>query len=154
MHNLNTQSLLFKAYRKGKSAKVPANNTSYTYDEVKACENYGATCKDNIIDVSVDDLEMFDHLLNLLDDLGINCYALYSPHGGHTYWKYDGDIAGTIAQSKRVEAIKIELENTEQYSIEYRTQIQDVGWQDWANDGEISGTEARSLRIETIADNE
>lgn len=92
MHNLNTQSLLFKAYRKGKSAKVPANNTSYTYDEVKACENYGATCKDNIIDVSVDDLEMFDHLLNLLDDLGINCYALYSPHGGHTYWKYDGDI--------------------------------------------------------------
>lgn len=87
MHNLNNQALIFKAYRKGKSAKVPANNTSYEYDEVKDLDNYGATCKDDIIDISVDDIEMFEHLLDLLEDLDIKTYVLYSPHGGHTYWR-------------------------------------------------------------------
>lgn len=88
MHNLETQKLLFKAYRKGKSAKVPLNNASYTFDEVKNCENYGATCKDDIVDISIDDIEMFDALLDLLDARNIMTYALYSPHGGHTYWRY------------------------------------------------------------------
>ena len=87
MHNLNNQALIFKAYRKGKSAKVPANNTSYKYEEVKDLDNYGATCKDGIIDISVDDIEMFEHLLDLLEDLDIKTYVLYSPHGGHTYWR-------------------------------------------------------------------
>lgn len=87
MHNLNNQRMIFKAYRKGKSAKVPANNSSYSYDEVKNMENYGATCNDDIVDISLDDLDMFDKFLNMCDDFNLTPYALYSPHGGHTYWK-------------------------------------------------------------------
>lgn len=88
MHDLTIQQQLFKCYRKGKSAKVALNNVSYTYDEVCDCDNYGATCADGIVDVSVDDLSMFDALLNLCEDLNVVPYALYSPHGGHTYWRY------------------------------------------------------------------
>lgn len=92
MHNLKNQSLIFKAYRKGKSAKVPANKVSYKYEEVKNEENYGAVCKDGVVDISVDDIEMFEHLLDLLEDLDIKTYVLYSPHGGHTYWRCGAEI--------------------------------------------------------------
>ena len=92
MHNIKTQKLLFKAYRKGKSAKVPLNKVSYKYEEVEDCENYGAVCNDGIIDISVDNVEMFENLLDLLDARNIETYALYSPHGGHTYWRYDKKI--------------------------------------------------------------
>lgn len=32
--------------------------------------------------------------------------------------------------------------------IEYRTHVQNVGWQDWVKNGEISGTEGKGLRLE------
>jgi uncharacterized protein YjdB len=35
-------------------------------------------------------------------------------------------------------------------AIEYRTHVQDIGWQDWVNDGEMTGTSGRSLRLEAI----
>lgn len=86
MHNLDNQKLIFKGYRKGKSAKIPQNNVIYTYNEVKDCENYGAICNDDIYDISIDDPELFDKFLDICDDLDYDIYALYSPHGGHTYW--------------------------------------------------------------------
>lgn len=87
MHNINNQKLVFKCYRKGKSAKVPANNNQYAYEDVKDCNNYGATCNDDIVDISVDDIDMFEQLLNYCDANSLTPYALFSPHGGHTYWK-------------------------------------------------------------------
>ena len=83
---------IFKAYRKGKSAKVPQNKVKYSYDEVQDCENYGAICNDDIVDVSFDDIEMFDKFLDLCDDMSLTPYALYSPHGGHTFWRYNDNI--------------------------------------------------------------
>lgn len=92
MYDLKTQSLIFKGYRKGKSAKVPANNTLYKYDEIKDCDCYGAQCADDVVDVSFDDVELFDQILNILEETNTVTYALYSPHGGHTYWKIDKDF--------------------------------------------------------------
>lgn len=92
MYDLKAQSLIFKGYRKGKEGKKPANNRIYEYDEVSSCECYGAQCADNIIDVSFDDVKLFDQILNVLEEIGITTYALYSPHGGHTYWKYDKEL--------------------------------------------------------------
>jgi len=61
----------------------------------------------------------------------------------------NGEISGTSAQSKRLEAIQIKLENMAG-GIEYRTHVQDYGWMDWAADDALSGTNAQSKRLEAI----
>lgn len=92
MYDLKAQSLIYEGYRKGKEGKKPKDNKLYAYEDVKDLSCYGAQCKENIIDVSFDDIELFDQILNILEDVDIITYALYSPHGGHTYWRYDKRI--------------------------------------------------------------
>lgn len=93
-HNLKTQELIFENYRKGKPTdpKAPLNRNHYTYDEVKDLDNYGANCKDGIIDVSFDGVEMAEKVIDILSDLNIYTYCLNSPHGIHSYWRYTGNI--------------------------------------------------------------
>lgn len=68
-----------------------------------------------------------------------------------TKWKSDGAESGTVGESKRLEAIKIKLPDGVSGSIEYRTHIQDIGWEkNWAKDGEISGTSGQAKRLEAI----
>ncbi len=59
---------------------------------------------------------------------------------------------GTRGQSKRVEAITINLENTTGYSgtLQYRVHVQDIGWQDYRSAGEMAGTSGQSKRLEGI----
>lgn len=92
MQDIKAQSLVFKGYRKGKEGKVPQNNCLYKYEDVSNNNCYGGQCADDVIDVSFDDIELFDQILNILEETGMTTYALYSPHGGHTYWKYDKKI--------------------------------------------------------------
>jgi uncharacterized protein YjdB len=35
-------------------------------------------------------------------------------------------------------------------AVQYRTHVQDVGWQDWSRDGAMAGTTGQSLRLEGI----
>ncbi|MEI8198923.1 MAG: InlB B-repeat-containing protein [Eubacteriales bacterium] len=63
-------------------------------------------------------------------------------------WSYNGSVSGTSAQSKRLEAIRINL--GADGSIEYRTHVQDLGWMDWVSDGDLSGTSGQSKRLEAI----
>lgn len=92
MHNLNTQAIVFKGYRKGKEAKKPLDNKLYDYDEVKDLDNYGATCNDGIIDLSFDDVDLAYKILDILEDMNICTYCINSPHGIHTYWNYNKRI--------------------------------------------------------------
>lgn len=89
MHNLKTQALVFKGYRKGKEAKIPADKKLYKYEEVKDFDNYGANCNDGIIDVSFDDVSMAEKILDILAKQDIYTYCINSPHGIHTYWHCD-----------------------------------------------------------------
>ncbi len=64
----------------------------------------------------------------------------------------NGAMSGTSGKSKRLEAIKIKLENAP-YSgnIEYRTHIQDIGWEtSFKKNDTMSGTEHQSKRLEAI----
>lgn len=83
-----------------------------------------------------------------------NVKILYKSHvqdyGWESTWKNLGEKSGTTGQNKKIEAVQIKLEGTEEYSIEYRTYVQGRGWQDWANDGETSGTTGKNLKIEAI----
>jgi uncharacterized protein YjdB len=62
----------------------------------------------------------------------------------------DGETAGTVGQSKRIEAIKINLNGLPGYSVEYRVHVQNIGWMAWQKDGAVAGTTAQSLRLEAI----
>ena len=59
---------------------------------------------------------------------------------------------GTRGESRRLEAITINLENTTgtDGSLEYRTHVQNIGWMDYVSAGTMSGTSGQSLRIEGI----
>ncbi len=79
-------------------------------------------------------------------------YQTHIESVGWQDWKSDGEVSGTSGQSKRLEAIKIELENNSSYSggIQYQTHIESIGWQDWKSNGEVSGTSGQSKRLEAI----
>ena len=79
----------------------------------------------------------------------------YSVHGQDYGWQdyvSNGEVAGTTGQYKRIEGIKINLENAPQdLGISYRTHsADDEGWRDWKNNGELSGTTGESRRMEAI----
>ena len=63
-------------------------------------------------------------------------------------WSINGGMAGTSGQSKRLEAIRIQLDGIT--GIEYRTHVQDIGWMSWVTDGALSGTSGQSKRLEAI----
>ena len=79
----------------------------------------------------------------------------YRVHGqtyGWQNWKADGEIAGTTGQSKRIEAIQIELTGkyAKKYDIYYRVHSQTYGWLDWAKNGEKAGSLGYSKRMEAL----
>lgn len=67
-------------------------------------------------------------------------------------WVTGGNVAGTTGQSKRLEAICIELSGNmkESYDIYYRVHSQTYGWLGWAKNGEEAGTEGLAKRLEAI----
>lgn len=72
---------------------------------------------------------------------------------GDQDYVYDGAIAGTSGESKRMESIRIKLPSTssEDGGIEYRSHIQTYGWEkNWKKNGELSGTTGESKRLEAI----
>ncbi|MBR2827961.1 MAG: Ig-like domain-containing protein [Bacilli bacterium] len=79
----------------------------------------------------------------------------YSTHvqdyGWLTYVK-DGEMSGTTGQSKRLEAIRINLNNMEyQGDVLYRSHIESYGWEkEYSKNGEMSGTSGESKRLEAI----
>ena len=79
----------------------------------------------------------------------------YNTHVQTYGWQeyvYDGGMAGTTGQSKRLEGIHIQLLN-QKYSgkIEYRTHIQTYGWEPgWKASGAMSRTTGQAKRLEAI----
>ncbi len=67
-------------------------------------------------------------------------------------WSYNGEMSGTWGESKRLEAICIDLtdEMAEKYDVYYRVHAQSYGWLGWAKNGEAAGTAGCSKRLEGI----
>lgn len=67
-------------------------------------------------------------------------------------WKKNGEVAGTLGESKRVEAIQVKLsgEVANEYDVYYHTHIQNYGWLNWVKNGESSGSEGQGLRMEAF----
>ncbi len=58
----------------------------------------------------------------------------------------DGEVAGTVGESKRLEALIVDSD----YNLEYKAHVQNVGWQDYVKRGEVAGTTGQSLRMEAF----
>lgn len=81
---------------------------------------------------------------------------LYQAHvqiEGWQNWKHESELCGTEGQSRRMEAIRIKLQDGENKitgGVEYRAHVQDYGWMNWVKNGELCGTEGKSKRMEAI----
>lgn len=63
----------------------------------------------------------------------------------------DGTIAGTVGESKRLEAICIWVQNGDvSGGITYQVHCQTYGWLGWCDDGTLAGTTGASKRLEAI----
>lgn len=99
-----------------------------------------------------------------IDITNQDCYGdiIYTTHvqnygwqGGlndKSTWIYNGEMAGTWGESKRLEAICIDLtdEMADNYDVYYRVHAQSYGWLGWAKNGEAAGTAGYSKRLEGI----
>jgi N-acetylmuramoyl-L-alanine amidase len=78
-------------------------------------------------------------------------YSTHVQSYGWLDYKKDGATSGTLGKAKRVEAIKIKLENTTYNgNITYSTHVQSDGWIDNVSNNTISGTSGESKRLEAI----
>jgi len=78
----------------------------------------------------------------------------YKAHVQDVYWQSrvgEGEIAGTMGQSLRLEALKINLSDFDgNAAIQYKAHVSDIGWQSWVSSGEVAGTEGKEKPIEAI----
>ena len=89
----------------------------------------------------------------MLENAPSNAKILYKSHVqdiGWESWKSNGVQSGTTGQNKKVEAIRIKLENMPGYSVMYRAYVEGKGWQGWVCDGIEAGTTGKNLKLEAI----
>lgn len=77
-------------------------------------------------------------------------YQAHVEDGGWLSTVSDGEIAGTVSQSKRLEAIILNLDDNENSMVRYRAHIPDVGWQSWVTSGIQAGTTGKAKAIEAV----
>jgi beta-N-acetylglucosaminidase/uncharacterized protein YjdB len=88
--------------------------------------------------------------LSALENPSVN-YTTHVQDYGWLAAVSDGKMSGTQAQAKRLEAIKISLDNTPYAGgISYKTHVQDYGWLNNVSNGALSGTSGKSKRLEAI----
>ncbi len=77
-------------------------------------------------------------------------YRAHVAYNGWLPWQNDGGTAGTVGESRRVEAFKIRLTGSMQGSVKYQAFVRGVGWQNEVADSATAGTEGQSKQIEAI----
>lgn len=77
-------------------------------------------------------------------------YRAHVAYNGWLGWQSDGAMAGTVGESRRMEAIKIKLTGNMEGSVVYQAFLRDSGWQGEVRDGETAGTEGQSKQMEAI----
>lgn len=78
----------------------------------------------------------------------------YSVHQSTVGWKNyvkDGELAGSINESKAIEAIKIKIEGASNGGVSYKTHISNLGWEkEFKSDDKESGTVGKNTAFEAI----
>lgn len=72
----------------------------------------------------------------------------YEAHVQNVGWqgvKHDGETAGTVGESKRLEALRINCPG-----VKFKGHVQNIGWTNERVSGEIIGTAGEDLRLEAV----
>ena len=76
---------------------------------------------------------------------------------GNSSWngyRWNGDIAGTVGSSLRLEALRMYIQDGKQNykgGVQYRSHIQNLGWETtWRDEFDISGTTDKGYRLEAM----
>ena len=78
-------------------------------------------------------------------------YQTHVQDYGTQAYVYDGAMAGTEGECKRMESIRMKLPSSMNSSIQYRSHVQNIGWEKkWASNGSLSGTTGQCKRLEAI----
>lgn len=78
---------------------------------------------------------------------------IYSTHVQSKGWLpevKDSQTSGALGENKRIEALKIRIENGSNLGISYSTHVQSFGWMSPVSDNTMSGTENLAKRVEAI----
>ncbi|MDD4699771.1 MAG: SH3 domain-containing protein, partial [Oscillospiraceae bacterium] len=124
---------------------------------VSGAGNIGLSYGDNNINISVTATNGSTRIYTI----SVNCQSpiskivsvSYKSHLQDYGWQTvvsDGALSGTTGELKRLEGIKITVQNNSNLGIKYSTHLQDIGWQGYVSDGAMSGTEGLSKRLEAI----
>ncbi|MBM6948825.1 L,D-transpeptidase family protein [Mordavella massiliensis] len=94
---------------------------------------------------------------DLKEEVPVLSYRVHVQSSGWNNWTENAGTIGTTGRGKRLEAIQLKLENSNEDSeaeavsgIEYRVHAQTYGWMDWVKDGQQAGTTGQGKRLEAI----
>ena len=168
----NVSNTHIKAYVDNKEIDSETIQYYERQDIIKSNTNYG-TYSQNLLpgykfDIDISKLEGGNHTIKVEMyyknsvitsevrnfNIDINPHIIYSAHVKDIGWQdyvQDGEIAGTVGKSLRVEALKIKLVNVPSTAhIKYRAYVYGNGWQNYVKDGEVAGTTGQDRMIEAI----
>ena len=79
-------------------------------------------------------------------------YRAHVQEYGWREWIHDGQIAGSTGESKRLEALNIDVSRIEGLHLDIKAHIQDYGWKEYKDiqSNTVIGTTGESRRIEAI----
>lgn len=85
---------------------------------------------------------------NYLNNLPIIEYSAHVQYKGWLDLVGSGEVAGTINEGLRFEALRIQLKNNpKNVGIESQVDAYEFGWMEWAKEGEQSGTVGQSRPV-------
>jgi hypothetical protein len=87
-----------------------------------------------------------------VDKTGSIVYQAHVQRKGWMGERKNGQVAGTVGQGLRVEAVRMRLtgELASAYDLWYRVHVSGIGWLAWASNGASAGTQSLSKRVESI----
>lgn len=90
--NKKTLNTCFSGYlpTNGKQP-IRSFENAVNYDNIKNSYEYGGVIKDNVVLIDVDDYEQSEKLMDIVEDLQLNCIVLETTRGKHFYFA-DSDI--------------------------------------------------------------
>ncbi|MBE5933370.1 MAG: hypothetical protein E7263_08130 [Lachnospiraceae bacterium] len=104
-------------------------------------------------DVDLNQIEKLNVELNYITH--VQSYGWQGDEYDESTWYFTGSVSGTTGSGKRLEGIKIKLDDNEALNyydlgIQYTTHCQSYGWLPWSANGEMNGTEGEAKRLEAI----
>lgn len=133
--------------------RVSADDPGLSYEVHVSNIGWMDPVQENTIAGSVgsNQIEAIKLSANLGDDSSIS-YQTHVQDVGWMDWTHNDNISGTTGESKRLEALRIQLGGkiSSTYDIYYRTYVQDNGWLGWASNGASSGSEGLAKPVQAL----